>query len=578
MAFRKRIWPGKEIQEHNGLSKWFQAIDQDSDLNGALAPVFAKMFLEDADLLPHGFLPTELFASIYGPLCRQAWHHAVRDCDWITHKGLGSFLDAVVSRMGHQVPDLWHNAQLGLQKVRGKPLCCMCPWNMQPWAVFPCGHGICERDAWRYSGIQPNDAEHPTLSHFKACPACHAPVDLKLRLRPLQAGYRVATFDGGGVLGIVSLIALRTITEGLPRALSAHHFFDLIVGTSTVKTKQDVVRVAITSATFDSRLCLFRSYGDVLREAERGNYKPESLFDLPLWQAIATSCAAPLVFEPVNGLQDGAFAANCPAWVAMMEVNELSMLGSRLLDFSVSFGTGQFLSPDRSRSRSWLKHLVPEWVSRLGCGLGSVVDADSMYGKFSSALNRAERDGKHYRVEPSFRTVPIALDDPAFLTDLTTETELYMKSPNVQQSTLHLQLAMLASCFYAALLSPPAFDSNVGQYCARLAVLSRWPEDGDIRQSLGEKLEHASFIVGTLARPYTIPLYCTIYRGPAVSDAADIPATSAMLVSLGYTQAGRLPFGRWLQQTSLYCPTCKWLTRNGFGTDYLVTGCPAMKD
>lgn len=54
---------------------------------------------------------------------------------------------------------------------------------------------------------------------------------------------------------------------------------------SIVKTKQDAVRVAITSTTFDSRLCLFRSYGDVLRETERGNYKSQSLFDLPLWQA-----------------------------------------------------------------------------------------------------------------------------------------------------------------------------------------------------------------------------------------------------------------------------------------------------
>jgi hypothetical protein len=180
-----------------------------------------------------GFLPTELFASIYGPLCRQAWHHAIQDCAWIARKRLKSFLDAVVSRMRLQIPDLWHDAQLGLQKVRGKSFCCMCPWNMQPWAFFPCGHGICERDAWRHSGIQPNDAEHPTLSHFKACPACHAPVDLKIRLRPLQAGYRVATFDGGGVLGIVSLVALRSIIEGLPRALSAHHLFDLIVGTST---------------------------------------------------------------------------------------------------------------------------------------------------------------------------------------------------------------------------------------------------------------------------------------------------------------------------------------------------------
>jgi patatin-like phospholipase/acyl hydrolase len=58
-------------------------------------------------------------------------------------------------------------------------------------------------------------------------------MDLYIRLRPLQAGYRVATFDGGGVLGIVSLIALRRIVQDLPTALSVHHYFDLVIGTST---------------------------------------------------------------------------------------------------------------------------------------------------------------------------------------------------------------------------------------------------------------------------------------------------------------------------------------------------------
>ncbi|KAJ5742355.1 uncharacterized protein N7511_011541 [Penicillium nucicola] len=66
MAFRKRIWPGKEIQKHNGLSQWLQAMDHDSDLNSVLAPVFAKMFLEDAGLLPHDFLPQSSLQAYMG--------------------------------------------------------------------------------------------------------------------------------------------------------------------------------------------------------------------------------------------------------------------------------------------------------------------------------------------------------------------------------------------------------------------------------------------------------------------------------------------------------------------------------
>lgn len=54
MAFRKQFWPGRDIRKHNGLTKWFRATNQDIDLNHFLAPIFARMFLEDADLLPQG--------------------------------------------------------------------------------------------------------------------------------------------------------------------------------------------------------------------------------------------------------------------------------------------------------------------------------------------------------------------------------------------------------------------------------------------------------------------------------------------------------------------------------------------
>lgn len=215
--------------------------------------------------------------------------------------------------------------------------------------------------------------------------------------------------------------------------------------------------------------------------------------------------------DPPGDVFDGLFAANCPAWVARREINEISMLGTRMLDFLASFGTGQFLSSDKPRSRNWLKYIIPEWISRLGCCLGRAVDADSMYEKFSNTLDSVEKNGKHHRVEPCFTRSPIAPDDPTMFEALETETEAYMRGPDARKETRRLQLAMLASCFYGALLSPPTFDSSVGQYCAHLAILSRWPEDYQISKSLDEKLANASFVVDSLVYNYQIPLYCTIY-------------------------------------------------------------------
>lgn len=196
-----------------------------------------------------------------------------------------------------------------------------------------------------------------------------------------------------------------------------------------------------------------------------------------------------------------------------MELNELSVAGTRLLDYSVSFGTGQFLGADDILSRNWLKYIIPEWVPRLGCCLSRALDADSMYSKFSSSLPGTESNVKHYRVQPSFRRSLVALDDPTKLKSLVVETERHMSSPTVRIKTHRLQLAMLASCFYVALRSPPRFDSRLGQYCAHLAVLCRWPEDRDICDSLLEKLGHASFLVNTLAHGYTVPLNCTVFVG-----------------------------------------------------------------
>lgn len=52
MAFRKQFWPGRDLHKNNGLTKWLRATDQDIDLETVLAPIFARMFLEDAESLP----------------------------------------------------------------------------------------------------------------------------------------------------------------------------------------------------------------------------------------------------------------------------------------------------------------------------------------------------------------------------------------------------------------------------------------------------------------------------------------------------------------------------------------------
>ncbi|OKO98106.1 hypothetical protein PENSUB_9542 [Penicillium subrubescens] len=182
-----------------------------------------------------------------------------------------------------------------------------------------------------------------------------------------------------------------------------------------------------------------------------------------------------------------------------------------MLDFHVSFGTGRLLAADQGGSHNWTKYLFPEWIRRVKSCVRAAVDADAMYEKFWNTLDKAEQDGKHYRIDPEIATQSLAPDDPTALSELETETMRYMGLPDTKAKTRRLRLAMLASCFFCTLLSLPRYDPVLGQYRVRLAIQSRWPEDDTISQSLHSTLETASFVVGGIAYPYKSPLACLNY-------------------------------------------------------------------
>lgn len=56
MAFRRQFWPGSDVLKHNGLTEWLRATKDDSGLEDFLPSIFARMFLEDGGILPHGKL------------------------------------------------------------------------------------------------------------------------------------------------------------------------------------------------------------------------------------------------------------------------------------------------------------------------------------------------------------------------------------------------------------------------------------------------------------------------------------------------------------------------------------------
>ena len=251
---RYQHWPGRSPQHRSALYHWLGVLDGSKEKTSKLATVLAHLFLQDAAQVAHSkftyvapspgtssnalescFVETsyeKLFLSLYRPMCISAWVNTGSRHEDHLGKDMHLFLDEVLLNMLTQSSELSHRSRASMKAITHTPFCSTCIWNLKPLIFFPCGHGVCERDAWIYSH---RVSKYFTLSRFCVCPACGTPVEVLVRLRPLQAGYRVAVFDGGGVFGVVSLCSLQRLGESLPANLHPHQYFDVVLGTSTGK-------------------------------------------------------------------------------------------------------------------------------------------------------------------------------------------------------------------------------------------------------------------------------------------------------------------------------------------------------
>lgn len=255
-AARAQYWPGKDHLAHSSLIDWVTQINlnTNADVTNCIAEVFAQLFLRDSQFVAHcrdnlnwsegannvtGKPETsceELFLSFYRPICVKAWLAVVRQSQDFLINDLDPFLEHILyylmSQSNAQERDKIRQASTKAMKYLTKSsFCSSCLWDRKPLILLPCGHGICERDMWM---IALRASKFSTLHFLRSCPACEQTVNRWFLLRPLQAGYRVAAFDGGGTLGVVSLITFLHTLEPLPK-LHPYHYIDQMGGTSAGK-------------------------------------------------------------------------------------------------------------------------------------------------------------------------------------------------------------------------------------------------------------------------------------------------------------------------------------------------------
>ncbi|PIA80036.1 hypothetical protein CB0940_12119 [Cercospora beticola] len=126
---------------------------------------------------------------------------------------------------------------------------CLSCLRATPEHALLCGHVLCSGCV----AIHGN-AQSDCITSLDQCPLhCDDafPRPWRITMKPLFAGVRVLSLDGGGVRGIVELEVLHAIERELDGSLPVQAFFDLIVGTST----GGIVALALASKQWNLKRC-----------------------------------------------------------------------------------------------------------------------------------------------------------------------------------------------------------------------------------------------------------------------------------------------------------------------------------
>ncbi|KAF9730292.1 hypothetical protein PMIN01_12225 [Paraphaeosphaeria minitans] len=99
-----------------------------------------------------------------------------------------------------------------------------------PEHKFPCGHVLCE-DCCKALGRHFDTDPH--LYEFDYCPICELPCKVALRVRPVTAGFRVLSIDGGGIRAVIPIQFLRALEQTIGLDMPVQEHFDLSYGTSS---------------------------------------------------------------------------------------------------------------------------------------------------------------------------------------------------------------------------------------------------------------------------------------------------------------------------------------------------------
>jgi hypothetical protein len=126
---------------------------------------------------------------------------------------------------------------------------CLACIQADPEHKLTCGHLICERC---FAGMATCSQTDPYLYTLDCCPFCSHHCQATVRMKPVTAGLRVLSIDGGGIRAAIPIQFLCALEKAVGLDMPIQEHFDLAYGTSSGRLLQ---RVRILWSASSSLLC-----------------------------------------------------------------------------------------------------------------------------------------------------------------------------------------------------------------------------------------------------------------------------------------------------------------------------------
>lgn len=133
--------------------------------------------------------------------------------------------------------------------------CCLFCLSGLPRQILECGHRMCDDCVRRFAHCR---AGEESGFMVKACMICGTASLLRVQLKPVTAGVRILSLDGGGMRGVLTLQLLQNIQSALGSTVRVQDFFDVAFGVSAGESPLPRVGCRANSCRWDHRIRVVR--------------------------------------------------------------------------------------------------------------------------------------------------------------------------------------------------------------------------------------------------------------------------------------------------------------------------------